>query len=191
MRITVALQLRAKDVDFGRRVLVVRCGKGGKDRVVMLPATLELPLRAQLQRARGLWQPDMRDGPGGVQVPDALERKYPRDGSSWSWFWVFPQASHSLDPRSGVIRRHHFFDQTFQWAFKVAVEQAGIDKPAPPHSMWHAFATHLLQGGTDIRTVQKLLGHSDVSTTTICTRVPEVADGAVRSPLDNLGPINR
>jgi len=187
MRITEALQLRTKDVDFDRRVLVVRCGKGGKDRVVMLPATLELPLRAQLQRARGLWQADMRDGRGGVQVPDALERKYPRAGLSWSWFWVFPQACHSADPRGGVIRRHHVFDQTFQRAFKVAVGQAGIEKPATPHSLRHAFATHLLQGGTDIRTVQKLLGHSDVSTTMIYTHVLEISGGAVRSPLDTLG----
>jgi len=157
----------------------------------MLPAALELPLRAQLQRARSLWHADMRDGRGGVQVPDALERKYPRAGSSWSWFWVFPQASHSTDPRSGVIRRHHVFDQTFQRAFKVAVEQAGFEKPATPHSLRHAFATHLLQGGTNIRTVQKLLGHSDVSTTMIYTHVLEVAGGAVRSPLATLGPMNR
>jgi integron integrase len=186
MRISEALQLRTKDVDFERRVVVVRCGKGGKDRVVMLPAALEPPLRAQMKRAHALWQFDVRDGHGGVQMPDALERKYPRAGISWAWFWVFPQATHSTDPRSGVVRRHHVFDQTFQRAFKAAVQQAGVQRPATPHSLRHAFATHLLQAGTDIRTVQKLLGHSDVSTTMIYTHVLDVAGGAVRSPLDAL-----
>ena len=188
MRITEALQLRAKDVDFERRVIVVRCGKGGKDRVVMLPAALAPALKVQLQRAHGLWQADVRAGRGGVQMPDALERKYPRAGAAWGWFWVFPQADHSVCPRTGAVRRHHVFDQTFQRAFKRAVQCAGITRPATPHTLRHAFATHLLQSGTDIRTVQKLLGHSDVSTTMIYTHVLEVAGGAVRSPLDALLP---
>jgi integron integrase len=110
MRITEALQLRTKDVDFERRVVVVRCGKGGKDRVVMLPATLVPALKAQLQRAHGLWQADARAARGGVQMPDALERKYPRAGASWAWFWVFPQAAHSTCPRTGLVRRHHVYD---------------------------------------------------------------------------------
>lgn len=186
MRIAEALQLRVKDVDFERRTIVVRSGKGGKDRVVMLPATLEPGLREQMQRARVLWEADARAGRGGVQMPDALERKYPRAGSSWAWFWVFPQAAISVDPRSGVERRHHLFDQTFQRDFKRAVRAAGIVRPATPHTLRHSFATHLLQSGTDIRTVQKLLGHSDVSTTMIYTHVLELADGAVRSPLDAL-----
>lgn len=189
MRITEALQLRSKDIDFERRAIVVRCGKGGKDRVVMLPATLASALKAQLQRAHGLWQADARAGRGGVQMPDALERKYPRAGASWAWFWVFPQAEHSVCPRTGVVRRHHLFDQTFQRAFKRAVQCAGITRPATPHTLRHAFATHLLQSGTDIRTVQKLLGHSDVSTTMIYTHVLEVAGGAVRSPLDALAAV--
>jgi integron integrase len=186
MRITEALQLRTKDVDFERGVIVVRCAKGGKDRVVMLPASLAPAFKVQLRRAHGLWLADARAGRGGVQMPDALQRKYPRAGSSWGWFWVFPQATHSVCPRTGVERRHHLFDQTFQRDFKRAVQAAGITRPATPHTLRHAFATHLLQAGTDIRSVQKLLGHSDVSTTMIYTHVLEVAGGAVRSPLDAL-----
>ncbi|WP_119291122.1 integron integrase [Azohydromonas sediminis] len=186
MRITEALQLRVKDVEFDRRVIVVRSGKGGKDRVVMLPATLAPGLREQVQHARVLWEADARAGRGGVQMPDALERKYPRAGSSWAWFWVFPQAEHSVCPRTGVERRHHLFDQTFQRAFKRAVHAAGIERPATPHTLRHSFATHLLQSGTDIRTVQELLGHSDVSTTMIYTDVLKVAAGGTRSPLDAL-----
>ena len=186
MRITEALQLRTKDVDFERAVIVVRDGKAGKNRVVMLPASLAPALKAQLRRTHGLWLADARAGRGGVQMPDALERKYPRAGSAWGWFWAFPQASLSVDPRSGVERRHHLYDQTFQRDFKRAVQAAGITRPATPHTLRHAFATHLLQTGTDIRTVQKLLGHSDVSTTMIYTHVLEVAGGAVRSPLDAL-----
>ena len=121
MRITQALQLRTKDIDFERRVVVVRCGKGGKDRVVMLPSALAAPLKAQLQRAHGLWQADQRDGRSGVYMPDALERKYPRAGASWGWFWVFPQDRHSTCPRTGVVRRHHLYDQSFQRAFVRAV----------------------------------------------------------------------
>jgi integron integrase len=186
MRITEALQLRIKDVDFGRSTIVVRAGKGGKDRVVMLPASLAPGLRQQMQRAHALWQGDARTGRGGVQMPDALERKYPRAGSSWPWLWVFPQAGLSVDPRSGIERRHHLYDQTFQRDFRRVVQAAGIPRPATPHTLRHAFAAHLLQSGTDIRTVQKLLGHSDVSTTMIYTHVLEVAGGAVRSPLDAL-----
>jgi integron integrase len=186
MRIAEALQLRVKDVEFDRRAIVVRSGKGGKDRVVMLPATLVGGLRAQMQRARVLWEADARAGRGGVQMPDALERKYPRAGSSWAWFWVFPQATHSVCPRSGVERRHHLFDQTFQRDFKRAVQAAGIVRPATPHTLRHSFATHLLQAGTDIRTVQELLGHSDVSTTMIYTHVLKVAAGGTAIPLDAL-----
>ena len=216
MRITEALQLRIKEVDFERRTIVVRAGKGGKDRVVMLPASVAPSLREQMQRARMLWEGDTRAGRAGragALMPDALERKYPRAGASWSWLWVFPQANLSVDPRSGIERRHHLYDQTFQRDFKCAVQAAGITRPATPHTLRHAFATHLLQAGTDFgsgrfasrglrpheptpqrrfarcRTVQKLLGHSDVSTTMICTHVLEVAGGAVRSPLDALAAV--
>ena len=186
MRISEALQLRVKDIDFDRRTIIVRAGKGGKDRVVMLPATLEPALKDQLRRSHVLWQADGRAGHAGVQLPDALERKYPRAGASWGWFWVFPQADLSVCPRTGVLRRHHVYDQTFQRAFKGAVQRVGIVRPATPHTLRHSFATHLLQTGTDIRTVQELLGHSDVSTTMIYTHVLKVSGGAVRSPLDAL-----
>jgi integron integrase len=186
MRITEAVQLRSKDVDFERGVIVVRCGKGDKNRVVMLPASLAPALKAQLRRTHGLWLADARAGRGGLQLPDALERKYPRAGASWSWFWVFPQASLSADPRSGVERRHHLYGQAVQRDFKRAVQSAGITRPATPHTLRHAFARQLLQAGTDIRTVQKLLGHGDVSTTMVYTHVLEVDGGAVRSPLGAL-----
>jgi integron integrase len=188
LRITEALQLRVKDVDFEHRTLVVRCGKGGKDRALMLPATLVAPLREQLARGRLLWSLDRESGAPGVQMPDALARKYPRAAASWTWFWVFPQAMPSRDPRSGTLRRHHLYDQTFQRAFARAAQQAGVPTPATPHTLRHCFATHLLQAGYDIRTVQELLGHSDVSTTMIYTHVLKVGGGAVRSPLDALPP---
>lgn len=184
MRIAEGLRLRVKDVDFAHRAVIVRHGKGGKDRVLMLPKTLEAPLKLQLRQAHECWAADCAAGRSGVEMPDALERKYPRAGSSWAWFWVFPQATHSTDPCSGVIRRHHMFDQTFQRAFKRAVTVAGITKPATPHTLRHAFATHLLQAGYDIRTVQELLGHADVATTMIYTHVLKVGGGGVRSPLD-------
>ena len=186
LRISEALQLRVKDVDFDQRTIMVRPGKGGKDRVVMLPATLEPALKEQLRRAHVLWLADAGSGFSGVQLPDALERKYPRAGATWGWFWVFPQADLSVCPRTGVRRRHHLYDQTVQRAFKIAVQRAGIVRPATPHTLRHAFATHLLQTGTDIRTVQELLGHSDVSTTMIYTHVIKASGGAVRSPLDAL-----
>lgn len=186
LRITEALQLRVKDVDFGQHALFVRGGKGDKDRVVMLPQTLVEPLRTQLRQAHGVWQDDVAQDRGGVALPHALERKYPRAGCSWAWFWVFPQDRHSIDPRSGVVRRHHLYDQTFQRAFKRAVQSAGVAKPATPHTLRHCFATHLLQSGADIRTVQALLGHADVSTTMVYTHVLKVAGMGARSPLDAL-----
>jgi integron integrase len=186
LRLMEGLQLRVKDVDFARRAIIVREGKGGKDRVVMLAQSLEAPLRAQLGRAAKLWRADQEAGRGGVEMPDALDRKYPRAGWSWNWFWVFPQATHSVDPRSGVVRRHHMCDQTFQRSFRRAVALAGIMKPATPHTLRHSFATTLLQNGYDIRTVQELLGHSDVSTTMIYTHVLDIGGGGVRSTVDAL-----
>lgn len=186
LRISEALQLRVKDLNFGHQAVLVREGKGGKDRVVMLPQSLQPGLQQQLGHARALWQLDLAEGRAGVAMPDALERKYPQAGSSWPWFWVFPQDHHSTDPRSGVVRRHHLYDQTFQRAFKRAVHAAGVSQMATPHTLRHCFATHLLQAGYDIRTVQDLLGHRDVATTMIYTHVLKLGGGAVRSPLDTL-----
>lgn len=186
LRLMEGLRLRVKDIEFSRLTLIVRAGKGGKDRAVMLPASLTHALQAQMTRAHALWRADQAAGMGGVALPDALERKYPRAGHSWSWFWLFPQAEVSVDPRSGVVRRHHAYDQTFQRAFKRAVAQSGITQLATPHTLRHCFATHLLQNGYDIRTVQELLGHADLSTTMIYTHVLKVGGGGVRSPLDVL-----
>jgi integron integrase len=186
MRLLEGLRLRVKDLDFDRRAVVVREGKGRKDRVVMLPAALEQPLREQLAHARQLWQADRTSGVPGVYLPHALERKYPRASETWTWQWVFPQAQLSVDPRTGLRRRHHLLEGNFQRAFKLALADTGIAKPASPHTLRHSFATHLLQAGYDIRTVQELLGHADVSTTMIYTHVLRLGGGAVRSPLDNL-----
>ncbi len=135
MRISEGLQLRVKDLDFDHGTIIVREGKGSKDRALMLPESLAPSLREQLSRARAWWLKDQAEGRSGVALPDALERKYPRAGHSWPWFWVFAQHTHSTDPRSGVVRRHHVYDQTFQRAFKRAVEQAGVAKPATPHTL--------------------------------------------------------
>ena len=186
MRLLEGLRLRVKDIDFDRRALIVREGKGSKDRVVMLPAALEAPLRAQLVAAHALWAADRENGLAGVHLPHALARKYPRAAQSWAWHWVFPQAAPGWDPRGEVQRRHHVLDGNFQRVFRVAAAAAGIHKPATPHTLRHSFATHLLQAGYDIRTVQELLGHADVSTTMIYTHVLRLGGGAVRSPLDNL-----
>jgi integron integrase len=190
MRITEGLQLRVKDIEFDRRAIIVREGKGGKDRVVMLPDRLIPALRNQLSRARETWAEDQQAGRAGVEMPYATDRKYPRAGASWAWFWLFPQATHSTDPRSGIVRRHHMYDQTFQHVFKRAAEQAEVHKPATPHTLRHSFATHLLLSGYDIRTVQDLLGHADVKTTMIYTHVLKVGGGAVRSPFDALSSLS-
>ena len=186
MRLMEGLRLRVKDVDFERRAIIVREGKGAKDRVVMLPASVVPAFREQIARARQVWSADHAAGRAGVFMPDALDRKYPRAASSWTWFWVFPQAGPSVDPRTGQARRHHGHEQAFQRAFKRALHRAGIERPATPHTLRHSFATHLLQAGYDIRTVQELLGHSDVSTTMVYTHVLKLGGGAVRSPLDAL-----
>jgi site-specific recombinase XerD len=155
MRLMEAMRLRIKDVDFDKHVIVVREAKGNKDRVVMLPKALALPLQQQMASARQVWLSDHAAGRAGVEVPHALETKYPKVGQSWGWFWVFPSPTLATDPRTGVIRRHHLYEER-------------------------------LQRGTDIRTVQELLGHSDVSTTMIYTHVLKVAAGGTASPLDTL-----
>jgi integron integrase len=184
MRLMEALRLRVKDVDFRRREIVVREGKGFKDRVTMLPNVVAAPLKAHLERVKALHERDLVAGNGDVYLPYALARKYSNAGREWSWQYVFPSARLSMDPRSGIVRRHHLDDQTIQRAVKQAARAARIIKAATPHTLRHSFATHLLQGGYDIRTVQELLGHEDVTTTMVYTHVLNRGGRGVVSPLD-------
>lgn len=186
MRILEALRLRVKDVDFGRREILIRNGKGAKDRVTMLPDRLRIRLRQQVLHAQRLHEIDVRDGFGAVSMPVALARKYPSAALEWCWQYVFPADRRSVDPRTGITRRHHVSDQSFQRAIREALRTSGLAKPATPHTLRHSFATHLLAAGSDIRTVQELLGHSDVSTTMIYTHVLNRGGRGVVSPLDRL-----
>ena len=186
MRLMECLRLRVKDVDFNYRRVLVRDGKGQKDRVTVLPDTLKEPMRAQVERVRKIHEQDCSEGFGKVQLPYALKRKYPDADREIGWQFVFPMADRSVDPESGIKRRHHVYPQTMQRAMKKAVRQSGLGKPASCHSLRHSFATHLLEGGSDIRTVQELLGHADVNTTMIYTHVLNRGGLAVRSPLDSL-----
>ena len=184
LRLMECLRLRVKDLDFGYLQITVRDGKGQKDRVTMLPVSLVPALRGHLERVRELHRQDLADGFGRVWLPDALERKYPHAPVEWGWQWVFPAERISTDPRTGTERRHHMHEKNLQNAVKAATRAAGLAKPASPHSFRHSFATHLLEAGYDIRTVQELLGHKDVSTTMIYTHVLNRPGLAVRSPLD-------
>jgi integron integrase len=186
MRLLEGLRLRVKDIEFDRRELLVRDGKGGKDRVTVLPENLVLPLREQLAHAHALHERDLHAGHGQVWLPDALAVKYPRAARAWGWQWAFPSATRSTDPRSGIERRHHLNEASVQKAVAGAARRAGIDKPCSPHVLRHSFATHLLQDGYDIRTVQELLGHADVKTTMIYTHVLNRGGRGVRSPLDRI-----
>ena len=195
MRLMECLRLRVKDIDFSRREILVRDGKGFKDRVTMLPAAVAPGLRVQMAHARALHERDLADGLGEVALPYALSRKYPGTGRDWGWQFVFPSEGLSVDPRDGCLRRHHLMDQAVQRAMKQAVREAGVVKPATPHTLRHSFAAHLLNAGANLREVQERLGHANVSTTQMyrqsgdasgdasgATGAEIVADGRVIKP---------
>jgi integron integrase len=187
LRLMECLRLQGKDIGMERNEILVRDGKGSKDRVTMLAASLKSPLRAHLQRVQELHRRDLDEGHGEVYLPNALARKYPTAAREWGWQYVFPAALRSTDPRSGAVRRPHVSDQSVQRMVRQAVRDAGIATPASPQTLRHSFATHLLKGGYDLRTVQELLGHADVKTTMLYTHVLSRGPGGVVSPLDRGG----
>ncbi|MBI3402631.1 MAG: integron integrase [Acidobacteria bacterium] len=188
LRLLECVELRVKDINFDRRELIVRDGKGGKDRVTMLPASIEEPLVEHLRRVKTQHDADLRAGRGTVALPGALRLKYPNAATEWAWQWVFRATRFYVDSETGERRRHHLHESVLQRAVKDAVRAAGIARPATCHTLRHSFATHLLEAGYDIRTIQELLGHRDVSTTMIYTHVLNQGGRGVRSPLDQLGP---
>ena len=186
LRLRECLMLRVKDVDFEYRQILVRDGKGAKDRVTVLPQCVIDPLKAHLARVKALHERDLARGHGSVALPDALARKYPRAPREWGWKFVFPSYRLSEDPATGVVRRHHVYENFLARGVKEAARAAGIAKHVSCHTLRHSFATHLLEGGYDIRTVQELLGHADVSTTMVYTHVLNKGGRGVASPLDRL-----
>ncbi len=186
LRLMEGLRLRVKDVEFDRREILVRDGKGGKDRVTMLPDRLVGPLQAHLDKVRALHERDLAEGFGEVFLPDALAEKFAAAPRAWGWQWVFPSGLRSVDPRSGITRRHHLQPESVQKAVRLAARSGELVKPVTPHVLRHSFATHLLAAGHDIRTVQELLGHKDVATTMIYTHVLNRGGRGVLSPLDGL-----
>lgn len=186
LRLMELARLRVKDIDFAANTIFVRSGKGDKDRSVMLPTAVKERLKEHLTNVNALHEKDMTAGHGEVSLPDALARKYPNAAKEWGWQYVFPSGSLSVDPRSGVVRRHHISDSVIQTAVKDAVRKAGIVKHATVHTLRHSFATHLLQSGVNIREVQSLLGHKHVETTMVYTHVLRNMSNAPQSPLDSL-----
>ena len=186
LRCMECVRLRIKDVDLERGLIVLNDTKGGTGRATMLPQGAIPALREQIAKARVLWEADRAAGVPGVGLPGAFERKDPKAGERWEWFWVWPSRALSADPRSGVVRRHHVMEDNIQRAVKKAAEKAGIAKRVSPHVLRHSFATHLLEAGKDIRTIQTLMGHRDVATTMIYTHVAKQPGLGVRSPLDDL-----
>jgi len=186
LRLMEMLRLRVHHLDLARGHLKVHGGKGDKDRITVLPEALKPRLEAHLQRLRELFAQDRKDDVPGVWLPEGLARKYPGSGATWPWQWLWPSRELLRDPATGVRRRHHLLEGTFQNAIRRAALEAGIDKRVTPHTLRHSFATHLLEGGTDIRTVQDLLGHQSVETTQIYTHVMQKPGLGVRSPLDAL-----
>ena len=184
LRLMEALRLRVKDVDFEYSQIVVRDGKGSKDRVTILPDAVVAPLRLHLRAVHAQHRRAVQRGFGGVELPHALAQKYPKANRDWGWQYVFPAARPSRDPRSGIFHRHHLHETSVQRVIREAARRVGILKPVGPHTLRHCFATHLLERGYDIRTVQELMGHSDVRTTQIYTHVMKKGAGAVKSPLD-------
>lgn len=184
LRLMECLRLRVKDVDFARDQIIVRDGKGFKDRVTVLPKTIVPALEAHLEKVKMIHKNDLKDGFSSVYLPNALERKYKNAAREWGWQYVFPSKNVSKDPRSGAVRRHHMHESTIHKAVKRAARLAGISKPVSCHTFRHSFATHLLEAGYDIRTVQELMGHSDVSTTMIYTHVLNRPGVTVKSPAD-------
>lgn len=188
VRLQECLELRVKDLDLAGGVVTVRAGKGDRDRRTVLPNSVREDLSVHLAAVRRLHDADRLDEVPGVGLPHALERKYPHAGAEWGWFWVFPAADLAIEPRSRIVRRHHQHPSAFQKAFKQAVREAGIAKPASIHTLRHSFATHLLEAGSDIRTIQELLGHRDIKTTMIYTHVATRNRLGVVSPLDAVAP---
>jgi len=182
IRLTECVRLRVKDLDFGNHSLIVRSGKGDRDRVTLLPEFLHDSLKQHLKMVKETHENDLSKGYGAVFLPDALGKKYPEADREWVWQYVFPSANLSVDPRSGIVRRHHMGQQILQRAMRKAVKSAGVEKSASIHTLRHSFATHLLQAGYDIRTVQDLLGHKDVNTTMIYTHVLKYGPSGVKSP---------
>jgi len=187
LRLMECARLRVKDIEFEQNQIIVRDGKGMKDRVTMLPEQLRNFLRDQIEKVKMLHDQDLKEGGGEVYLPYALETKYPRAAREFGWQYVFPADRISEDPRSGRLRRHHIHETTLQKAVRAAARKAGLTKPVSPHTFRHSFATHLLEAGYDIRTVQELLGHQNVQTTMIYTHVINKGSKGVRSPLDMLG----